>query len=298
MIFAVAFGYIKFREKKLRKENIVLEQKVIARTEIISKQKDEIERKNNVIIDSIEYAKNIQQSILPENDDIRRNFSQHFILYTPKDIVSGDFYWMHEDAERTLFAAADCTGHGVPGAFMSIMGYNLLNETINENPKANPSEILNVLNLKVLNSLKQYDKGASAKYGMDIALISIDKNKLTLEFSGAHNSLLIFRDKECIQLKADRLSVGSMVREETGKFTNHAFDFQKGDMLYMYSDGYADQIGGPDNKKYFSTPFRELLLSISKLEMEEQKKILDQTITDWRGKRSQIDDILVIGIRM
>jgi ligand-binding sensor domain-containing protein/serine phosphatase RsbU (regulator of sigma subunit) len=298
VIFAIGFVYIKFRERKLRRENIVLEQKVIARTEIISNQKNEIERKNSVIIDSIEYAKNIQQSILPGNDDINRNFSQHFILYTPKDIVSGDFYWMHEDAERILFAAADCTGHGVPGAFMSIMGYNLLNETINENPKANPSGILNILNLKVLNSLKQYDRTSSAKYGMDISLISIDKNKLTIEFSGAHNSLLIFRDNECIQLKADRLSVGSLVREETGSFTNHAFTPQKGDMLYMFSDGYADQIGGPDNKKYFSTPFRELLQSISKLEMTAQKEILDQTITNWRGKRSQIDDILVIGIRI
>ncbi len=298
IIFAIAFGYIKFREKKLRRENIVLEQKVIARTEIISKQKNEIERKNSVIIDSIEYAKNIQQSILPGNEDISKNFSNHFILYIPKDIVSGDFYWMHEDEGRILFAAADCTGHGVPGAFMSIMGYNLLNETINENAKATPSDILNILNLKVLNSLKQYDKSSSAKYGMDIALISIDKKKLALEFSGAHNSLLIFRDQECIQLKADRLSVGSQVREETGSFTNHSFTFQQGDMLYMFSDGYADQIGGPDNKKYFSTPFRQLLQSISKLGMEEQKKTLDQTITDWRGKRSQIDDILVIGIRM
>jgi ligand-binding sensor domain-containing protein/serine phosphatase RsbU (regulator of sigma subunit) len=298
IIFAIAFVYIKFRERKLRRENIILEQKVIARTEIISKQKDEIERKNSVIIDSIEYAKNIQQSILPDKEDISRNFLQHFILYLPKDIVSGDFYWMHEDNERVLFAAADCTGHGVPGAFMSIMGYNLLNETINERPKANPSEILNILNLKVLNSLKQYDRGASAKYGMDISLIAIDKNKFELEFAGAHNSLLIYRDKECIQLKADRLSVGSMVREETGTFTNHAFTLQKNDMMYMYSDGYADQIGGPDNKKFFSTPFRELLLSISNLEMPEQKKKLDQTITDWRGKRSQIDDILIIGIRI
>jgi ligand-binding sensor domain-containing protein/serine phosphatase RsbU (regulator of sigma subunit) len=298
IIFTIAFAYIKFRERKLRRENIILEQKVIARTEIISKQKDEIEKKNSVIIDSIEYAKNIQQSILPSNEDISRNFAQHFILYTPKDIVSGDFYWMHEDNERILFAAADCTGHGVPGAFMSIMGYNLLNETINEKPNANPSDVLNMLNLKVLNALKQYDKGASAKYGMDIALISIDKNKLTLEFSGAHNSLLIFRNKECIQLKADRLSVGSLVREETGTFTNHEFILQKGDMMYMFSDGYADQIGGPDNKKYFSTPFRILLQSICELEMEEQKKTLDQTITDWRGKRSQIDDILVIGIRI
>ena len=298
IIFISGFIFVKVRERNLRKENIILEKKVAERTEIISKQKDEIEKKNNVIIDSIEYAKNIQQSILPGNDDLTRVFSNYFILYKPKDIVSGDFYWLHENNERILMAAADCTGHGVPGAFMSIMGYNLLNETISERPKATPSEMLDVLNSKVLNSLKQHDRNTSAKYGMDIALVSIDKTKSALEFAGAHNSLLIFRGGECIQLKADRLSVGSVIREETGSFTNHNFVLQKGDMLYMFSDGYVDQTGGPDNKKFFATPFRELLQSISSLDEKKQAEILDETITKWRGAKSQIDDILVIGIRI
>lgn len=298
VIFISGFIFVKVRERNLRKENIILEKKVAERTEIISKQKDEIEKKNNVIIDSIEYAKNIQQSILPGNDDLTRVFSKHFVLYRPKDIVSGDFYWMHENNERILIAVADCTGHGVPGAFMSIMGYNLLNETINEKPKAAPAEMLNILNSKVLNSLKQHDKSTSAKYGMDIALVSVDKTKTQLEFAGAHNSLLIFRGEECIQLKADRLSVGSLIREETGSFTNHAITVQKNDMLYMYSDGYVDQTGGPDNKKFFATPFRELLQSISHMEEHRQAEILDETIVKWRGPKSQIDDILVIGIRI
>lgn len=298
IIFISGFIFVKVRERNLRKENIILEKKVAERTEIISKQKDEIEKKNNVIIDSIEYAKNIQQSILPGNDDLTRVFNKHFILYKPKDIVSGDFYWLHENNERILVAAADCTGHGVPGAFMSIMGYNLLNETINEKSKANPSEMLDILNSKVLNSLKQHDKNTSAKYGMDIALVSINKSKSTLEFAGAHNSLLVFRGDECIQLKADRLSVGSLIKEETGSFTNHVFNLQKNDMLYMFSDGYVDQIGGPDNKKFFATPFRELLQSISSMDEKKQCEILDETIVKWRGSRSQIDDILVIGIRI
>jgi serine phosphatase RsbU (regulator of sigma subunit) len=298
VIFLIAFIFVKVRERKLRRENIILERKVVERTEIISKQKDEIERKNNVIIDSIEYAKNIQQSILPGNEDLTRVYRKYFILYKPKDIVSGDFYWLHENTDRILMAAADCTGHGVPGAFMSIMGYNLLNETITEKPEATPSEMLDILNRKVLNSLKQHNRNASAKYGMDIALVSINKNRLALEFAGAHNSLLIFRGNECIQLKADRLSVGSQIREETISFTNHTFSLQKDDMLYMYSDGYVDQTGGPDGKKFFATPFRELLQKISSLDEKEQCRILDETITKWRGAKSQIDDILVIGIRI
>lgn len=298
LISVCGFVFVKIRERNLRRENIILEKRVVERTEIISKQKDEIERKNNVIIDSIEYAKNIQQSILPSNEDIARVFQRYFILYKPKDIVSGDFYWLHESDKRILMAAADCTGHGVPGAFMSIMGYNLLNETISENPTAAPSEMLDILNRKVLNSLKQHDTGTSAKYGMDIALVSINKEKSKAEFSGAHNSLLIYRNNECIQLKADRLSVGSLIKEETESFTNHVFDVQKGDMLYMFSDGYVDQTGGPDGKKFFGTPFRELLQSIHQFDEEEQRKILDDTIVKWRGPKSQIDDILVIGIRI
>ena len=298
ILLICAFIYVQVRERKLKRENLILEKRVAERTIIISKQKDEIQRKNNVIIDSIEYAKNIQQSILPTKDELSKVFPKHFILNRPKDIVSGDFYWMHETAERMLIAVADCTGHGVPGAFMSFMGYNLLNETINEKPKGTPAEILNILNRKVLNSLKQHDTNTSAKYGMDIAFLAINKNKNQIEFSGAHNSLLIFRGNEHFQLKADRLSVGSSIREDINTFTNHEFELQKGDMLYLYTDGYPDQTGGPDNKKFFTNPFRELLQSISKFDEDEQSKILDETILKWRGEKSQIDDILVIGFRV
>ncbi|HRG37981.1 MAG TPA: two-component regulator propeller domain-containing protein [Bacteroidia bacterium] len=297
-IFICAFIYLKVRERKLRRENIILEKRVAERTIIISKQKDEIERKNNVIIDSIEYAKNIQQSILPTRQELNQFFPEHFILNKPKDIVSGDFYWFRETSDRILIAVADCTGHGVPGAFMSFMGYNLLNETINEKPKGNPAELLNILNRKVLDSLKQHDTNTSAKYGMDIALVAVNKNRNSLEFSGAHNSLMIFRGKEHFQLKADRLSVGSSVREDITTFTNHIFELQKGDMMYLYTDGYPDQTGGPDNKKFFANPFRELLQSISEMDEEQQCTILDETMLKWRGPKSQIDDIMVVGIRI
>ena len=298
VIFITSFTFIKLRERKLKQTNLLLEQKVVERTEIISKQKNEIEKKNNVIIDSIEYAKNIQQSILPTHEEISVHFKQYFILYKPKDIVSGDFYWMYESDDRILIAAADCTGHGVPGAFMSIMGYNLLNEIINEKENASPAEILDMLNRKILNSLKQHDTEASAKYGMDIALVSFDKNKSKLEFAGAHNPVLIYRGNECIQLKGDKLFVGSSIRENPTSFTNQFFDLQKGDTLYMYTDGYPDQIGGPENKKFYSISLRALLQSICHLDVQEQRKNLDDSITQWKGSKNQTDDMLIICVRV
>lgn len=297
-ILICAFVYVQVRERRLRRENLILEKRVAERTIIISKQKDEIERKTNVIIDSIEYAKNIQQSILPTKEEFNQFFPEHFILNKPKDIVSGDFYWLRETQDRILIAVADCTGHGVPGAFMSFMGYNLLNETVNEKPKGNPAELLNILNRKVLDALKQHDTNTSAKYGMDISFVAINKNRKQLEFSGAHNSLMIFREDECFQLKADRLSVGSSVREDITTFTNNTFDLQKGDMLYLYTDGYPDQTGGPDNKKFFANPFRDLLQSISKMEQAQQIKVLEEKFMSWKGAKSQIDDIMVVGIRI
>ena len=298
VIFSAALFFIKLRERVLRKENIILEQKITERTEVISKQNIEIEKKNISITDSIEYASSIQQAILPSEEEITKYFNSNFILYKPKDIVSGDFYWIHEEKNRVLLAAADCTGHGVSGAFVSLMGHNLLNETINENHNYKPSEILNELNDKILNTLKQNSKKTSAKYGMDIALISVDKNMRSLEYAGAHNSLLVFRGTECFQIKANQRSIGSYKKEGDVGFTNHTFELIKGDMVYMFSDGYVDQIGGPDNKKIFQQPFRNLLQSVCKLDMQEQKKILDENIINWRGRQNQTDDILIVGIRV
>jgi serine phosphatase RsbU (regulator of sigma subunit) len=178
------------------------------------------------------------------------------------------------------------------------MGHNLLNETINENHNYKPSEILYELNDKILNTLKQNSTKTSAKYGMDITLISIDKKMKNLEYAGAHNPLLIFRSGECIQIKANQRSIGSYKKEEDPGFTNNVFQLMKGDMLYMFSDGYADQIGGKENKRMFSQPFREILQSICRLEMPEQKKTLDETAANWRGNQNQTDDILVVGIRI
>ncbi|MES2593589.1 MAG: two-component regulator propeller domain-containing protein [Bacteroidota bacterium] len=305
LVFSVIIFLIKLRERVLRKENIILEQKIAERTEVISKQNMEIERKNIAITDNIEYAQNIQQAVLPSEEELNKQFRSHFILYKPKDIVSGDFYWIHEEGNRVLMAVADCTGHGVSGAFVSLMGHNLLNDAINENHNYTPSEILYVLNDKILNTLKQKAQNASAKYGMDIALISLSKvsdaNKkdtYQLQYSGAHNPLLIFRDNECIQIKANPRSIGSYKKTGDQGFTNNNYEVLKGDMLYMFSDGYVDQLGGPEGKKIFAQPFRDILQSVSQLEMDEQRKILDDKIVQWKGSQSQTDDILVVGIRI
>ena len=247
---------------------------------------------------------------------------QSFVFYQPKDILSGDFYWIYEDNERILVAVADCTGHGVPGAFMSLLGNNFLNDIIKVQGKHTPSEILDELNIQILNTLKQNSKETSVKYGMDIALISLQtsnkhsqatkknsskpnpsefaKNSdlIDMQFAGAHSPLFIFRGNEYIPIKGDQRSIGSYQKNEKQGFTNHSFHLKKGDMLYLFSDGFADQIGGPENKKMFSQPFRDVLQSICNLEMSEQKKTLDAAITDWKGKLDQTDDILVLGIRI
>ncbi len=281
-----------YNQKKAANELLEL------KNDAINKQKLEIEKKNNLITDSIEYAKNIQQSILPAGEDISRHFKDHFILYRPKDIVSGDFYWFHEGNDRVLLAVADCTGHGVPGAFMSLMCNNLLNDTINENTGYTPAEILNELNTKILQSLKQNNQTTTAKYGMDICLISVDKRMTKLEYAGAHNPLFIFRNKEFIQIKATGRSIGSLKTLNQPDFQNHSVNLKPNDMIYMFSDGYADQFGGPENKKFFYQPFKELLLSICELTPSEQSTILEDRIINWKGNRSQIDDILVLGIRI
>lgn len=271
----------------------------------LKKAQDSIKLQNEKITDSINYAKHIQEMVLPPVEEIQELFRESFILYKPKDIVSGDFYWFFKDEKTIVVAVADCTGHGVPGAFMSLMGNNLLNDIIKVKGKREPSEILEDLNTQILTTLNQNSKNTSVKYGMDIALISIDIDALNgadstvpAIYAGAHSPLLIYRNGECIQIKANKRSIGSHQREEETYFTNHALELQKGDMLYMFSDGYADQIGGPENKKMFAQPFRHLLESIHNLEALNQKQTLESALTLWQGSQNQTDDILIVGIRI
>jgi len=267
--------------------------------ERIEKLKAQVEYRHKEIIDSVHYAKKIQRAILPSHESIRSLLPDSFVFFKPKNIVSGDFYWAHRiDQHQVLFAAVDCTGHGVPGAFMSIMGYHLLEQVIIEHKLTEPALILEELTKSVVRSLKQTNELESVKDGMDIALCKIDYQNYTLEYAGAHNSLYLIRNGILTETKADRRSVGISAGNKEVQFSGHNIKIEKGDCLYVFSDGYADQKGGPHNTKFFYQPFRELLTEIHKTEMRDQKKILEKIISEWKGDNGQIDDMLVIGIRV
>lgn len=314
VVILLVFGFIKFREKRLIKEKKILEDKVEERTQEVVQQSKELERKNKDIIDSITYAKRIQDAILPSNDAFTKALSQTFILFNPKDIVSGDFYWLAAKGDKTLFAAVDCTGHGVPGAFMSIVGHNLLDKIVGEYGITEPAQILNELNKGVAATLKNEVGAEGIRDGMDIALCCFDKKKKTLEYAGAYNPLYILSGTDLSndnikvttennnglklhEVKANRFPIGNY-SEETKEFTNHHIQLNSGDTVYLFSDGYADQFGGENGKKYRYKRFKELLLSINHLSMEDQKKKLEKDFTDWMGNHEQIDDVIIIGSRL
>jgi ligand-binding sensor domain-containing protein/serine phosphatase RsbU (regulator of sigma subunit) len=288
-------GYIKNRERNLRRENRILEEKVKQRTALIVAQKEELAQKNKDITDSIEYAKRIQVAILPQEIP----FSQTFILFKPKAIVSGDFYWLVEKDGKEFIAAVDCTGHGVPGAFMSIIGHSMLDKIVIEYGILKPSDILMHLDKEVNNTLQQTAEEKNVvKDGMDMTLVCYNSKEKVLEFSGAYNPLFLIRNGELIETKGDRYTIGRSVTDVREKvFTNHIIKIEKGDSIYLFSDGYADQFGGIAGKKFKLAPLKELLLKIQDKSMEEQKLILDNTIEAWRGEIEQIDDIMIIGRR-
>jgi serine phosphatase RsbU (regulator of sigma subunit) len=257
---------------------------------------EEIEAKNKDILDSIKYAKRIQEAILPIQDFENIFGANGFVYYQPKDIVSGDFYWLEKKENTVLLAAVDCTGHGVPGAFMSIVGFNILNQAVNEHHLRAPNLILNELNTGVTNTLRQTEKESSVRDGMDINLCSINYDTLELNYAGAYNPLWIIRNNEFIEIEADKFPIGLFVGQEMGSFKNKSFQLQKGDAIYLFTDGYADQFGGPRGKKFKYQQFKDTLLNIAHLQVMEQKNILEKTILSWKGELEQIDDILVIGI--
>ena len=240
----------------------------------------------------------MQEAILPTDLSISSMLSDSFVLYKPKDIVSGDFYWFEKKNDSILFAAVDCTGHGVPGAFMSIVGYNLLNQAVNEKGLNKPSDILNELNRGITKTLKQRADESVVQDGMDIALCSINKTKTKLEFSGAYNSLWLIREGVLIEYKAEKHPIGVFIGEDIKQFSNQEIELKAGDSIYIYTDGYADQFGGPKGKKYKYKQLQQLLLEISSLSMENQKEKLDASIELWKGQLEQVDDILVIGIKI
>lgn len=263
---------------------------------LVSKQKQSI-------TDSISYARRIQQAIMPPKNYLEQNLPNHFIFFMPRDIVSGDFYWALKRDEKIIIAAADCTGHGVPGAMMSMLGTAFLNEIVNkmvENKHITalqPNEILNQLRSYIITSLHQTGEQSEAKDGIDIALVVLDIEQNKAQFAGAHNPLIIIRNNEIIEFKGDRMPV-SIHRNANKPFSNHEIQLQPNDKLYLFSDGFVDQLGGQKGKKYMSRRFKEFLLSIHTEPMEKQKQLLKQEHLRWRNTLPQLDDLLVIGLDM
>ena len=259
-------------------------------------QKAIIEEKNKDITDSINYAKQIQEALLPPQEDIEKAFKDSFVLFMPKDIVSGDFYWFVQHEDTVFIAAVDCTGHGVPGAFMSLLGDTALNQVINHSRISKPSEILNNLNNQIRRLLRQESEESESRDGMDIALCAIDLKNNKISFSGAYRPLFHMRDGLIEEIKADRFPIGGYQIEEKN-FTNKEIKIKSGDCIYMFSDGIVDQFGGEKGKKFLSKRFKEILEMNHNKKMKEQYEIIKNNFITWRSDYEQIDDVLVIGIR-
>jgi serine phosphatase RsbU (regulator of sigma subunit) len=262
---------------------------------LLAEQNEQISQQKKEITDSINYAKRIQESILPSLSNFQREFPESFILYRPKDIVSGDFYWIERIAGKILVAAVDCTGHGVPGAMMSVLGYNLLTEAAVEKKLSHPSEIMQSLNTGIIRALQRQQEGQAMKDGMDIALCALDPQTLVMEYCGVFNPLYLVRKGGLKIFDAERNALG---QEENKSFINTTIPLEKGDCIYLFTDGFADQFGGPQGKKYKYSQLQKLILSNAFLPMNEQQKKMEEVFDSWKGNLEQVDDVLIIGIKI
>jgi serine phosphatase RsbU (regulator of sigma subunit) len=302
---------LKENERLKDKVNRELEQKVQERTREISEQKEEIESQRDEIeaqrdlvfaqkkeiTDSIGYAQRIQAAILPQPAYLKNILPEYFVWYKPRDIVSGDFYWIKELGSSIVVVAADCTGHGVPGAFMSMLGITLLNELFVDGDTSHPGEILGQLRTKVKAMLVQEGGIRDQKDGMDMAIAVIDKEKKELQFAGAYNPLYLIRNGDQLsELKGDKQPIG--IHWEENEFNNQIVELREKDTVYVFSDGFVDQYGGEQGKKFKTQKFKELLLSVQSESMEKQKQLIEEAFETWRGNREQIDDVCVVGIRI
>jgi serine phosphatase RsbU (regulator of sigma subunit) len=265
--------------------------------EQLQKSNQESVSKNKDITDSILYAKGIQSALLPKPNYIHQHFPESFLITLPKDIVSGDFYWFSEYKGKTIVAVGDCTGHGVPAALISMIGYNMLNYIVNMLDITNPAHILKRLNFEIQEAFNQDEKEATIRDGMDIAICVIDKNNNLLEFAGANRPLYYVKNGELQIIKGDKKCIGGIWEDDNKRFIKHSIPIDSINSIYLFTDGFLDQFGGKFGKKFLSRRFQNLLSSVNGHIMNEQKEILMNALNDWKGDEEQTDDICVLGLR-
>jgi len=316
----IVYAIVIISIKRLKAKNEELERIVQERTKEILEQRDTLAEQKQEIEDSINYAKRIQQAVLPHNEYIEEIVNDYFILFRPKDVVSGDFYWAIKINNKIIITAADCTGHGVPGAFMSMLGVSFLNQIVRMEKIIHANEILNELRKNIIHALKQKGLISEQKDGMDMSLCVIDTETNKLEFAGANNPLyVVSKSKELkvsegasvklnegllkeeteynlFEVKPDKMPIA--IYEKMDDFYNNEIQLEEGDCIYMFSDGYADQFGGPKGKKFKYKPFKRLILANSQKPMKEQKELLEKSFIDWHNGYDQIDDVVIIGVRV
>lgn len=309
IIITILYLFIKFRLRRLEKARELLQQKVLKRTQALYAKNEELvveqERTKKIledlknrdkdITDSLNYAKRIQEAIMPPDDVVQSILPKSFVYFKPQGIVSGDFYWIHEEDDDLFVTVVDCTGHGVPGALMSIVGFELLVQAVNIKGLKKPAEILFEMNKGIRSTLRQSEDEDSIKDGMDVSLIRFNRKSNIVEYAGAFNPLYYVRDNQMEVVRGNRFPIGIFDGSQIKCFDNHEIEHKEGDVFYIFSDGYADQFGGPNNKKFKYKPFRDMLLDVSSKSFYDQQRILHERLVDWKGQNEQIDDICVIG---
>ena len=263
---------------------------------LLNRQKDRIESQNKNITDSINYARRIQTALLPQKEILEKTIPDHFILFLPKEVVSGDFFWVTQVDEKVVFCVADCTGHGVPGAFMSLLGIAFLDEIVNRRKLISTSEILNNLRIEVIKALKQTGRREDQIDGMDIAICCYDKNSVTIEFSGANSPLYLISNGELEELAPDKMPISYFPGKQKS-FQSKTLNISQGDMVYIFSDGYADQFGGSNRSKYKISQLKVYIKEIHRSPVNKQKILLEKNFNIWKGKEEQTDDVILMGIR-
>ncbi len=285
-------------DRELENYKNTLEDIVEQRTQELRRQKELLQRRNKDLTDSIDYALNIQKALLPDLEDIRLTFPQSFVLFKPKDVLSGDFYWFYRQENSVTFAVGDCTGHGVPGALLSIIGHNYLNEIIIQQNTRKPKEILEQLNRNLCKTFEKTSKKYEMSDGIDIALCSLDLKYKKLSFAGAYRPMYVYGKGHNSAYKGDRKSIGGLTSDANAKFTQYDFTIQSGSVIYLFSDGYSDQLGGKPRQKFRLKRLENCFEKIHKLELNAQHDFLDKQFNEWVEGHDQVDDVLILGIKI